>query len=97
MCRTARQVHLLSPLILLLRAPSFLLAFPWLVLSSRPSLSSNAAVPNLFGTGFMEDSVSMDGGGGMGDGSGSNVSDGEQQMKLHSRAGHSPPAVRPVS
>lgn len=66
MCCTARQVHLLSPLTLLLRAPSFLLTFPWLVLSSRPSLSSKAAVPNLFGTSFMEDSVSTDRVGGWG-------------------------------
>ena len=35
--------------------------------------------------------------GGGGDGSGGNGSDGERQMKLHSLARHSPPAVRPGS
>ena len=55
------------------------------------------------GTGFMEDSFSMEagrwgGGGGRGeagDGSGSNESDGERQMKLCPLTRCSPPAVRP--
>ena len=42
-----------------------------------------AAVPHLFGTGFVEDDFSTDGGGwGAGGGSGSNESNGERQMKL---------------
>ena len=48
------------------------------------------------GTSFMEDNFSTDGGG-LGDGSGGNVSHGEQQMKLRLLACHSPPAVRPGS
>ena len=42
----------------------------------------------------MEDSSSMDWGGG-GDGSDRNVSDGEQQMKLQLLARRSPPVVWP--
>ena len=62
------------------------------------------------GTSFMEDNFSTDWGGvgGWGEwfrvqavnasnGSGGNVSDAEQQMKLHLLACHSPPAVRPGS
>ena len=44
-------------------------------------------------TGFLEDNLSTDGGGG-GDG---NASDGERQMKLRSLACHSIPAVWPGS
>ena len=46
----------------------------------------------------MEDNFSKNGGGGWvgGDGSGSNASGGEQQMKLHSLARSSPSAVWPV-
>ena len=43
--------------------------------------------------GFVEDNFSTDGGVGW-DGSGGNVSDAEQQMKLGSLTSHSPPAVR---
>ena len=44
------------------------------------------------GTRFVEDNFSTDGRMGWGDGSGSNASDGEQQLKLYS-----PPAVQPWS
>ena len=44
------------------------------------------------GTRFVEDNFSTDGRMGWGDGSGSNASDGEQQLKLYS-----PPAVQPGS
>ena len=54
------------------------------------------------GTGFMEDSFAMDGGGcwggrWLGGGSGGNASDGERQMNLCSLTCHSPPAVWPSS
>ena len=50
------------------------------------------------GTGFVEDGFSTDRvGGGVGDGSGGNASDGEQKMRFRSLARRSPPAVRPGS
>ena len=44
----------------------------------------------------MEDSFSTDGEGQVGGGSGGNANDGEREMKLHSLARHSPPAVQLV-
>ena len=58
-----------------------------------------AAVPNLFGTRdrFRGRQFFHGLGRGSGDGSGGDASDGERQMKLHSLAPRSPPAVRPGS
>ena len=61
----------------------------WLTCSAQQA--SRAAVPTILspGTGFVEDNFSTDRWRGVGgNGSGSNVSDGERQMKLCSLAAH---------
>ena len=64
-------------------------------------VSVKAAVPNLFGTrGWFHGRQFFHRPGaerGQGGGSGGSVSDGERQMKLHSLAHRSPPAVWPGS
>ena len=60
-------------------------------------ISDKAAVPNIFGTRDWFRGRQFFHGWRRGDGSGSDASDGGQQMKLHSLAHRSPPAVWPSS